>query len=262
VSGGSRPSFRATAAQRLREDGGALPPAVEEFLSDTRRMAVRQLPLRLVALHPSRADEAPVDAGLASLVESIRQFGVLEPILVRPIDDGRFEVVAGERRLRAARLAEQESIAAVVREMDEATAGVLAPARAPEAPAVEPAVEPVAEPVAVMAVEAAPAADPIRGVDPRVLRGMELSRHNEPWRIGDAPRNRRSTNGTYMPPAVVTRREPIVISGPGIPGPSARRDPEPVEPEQRAAGDDADRRSRFRLGAFLRRGRNGSGEQR
>jgi hypothetical protein len=261
VSGGTRPSFRATAAQRLREDGGALPPAVEEFLSDTRRMAVRLLPLRLVALHPSRADESPADAGLASLVESVRQFGVLEPILVRPVDDGRFEVVAGERRLRAARLADQETIPAVVREMDEATASVLTSPRVPETP-----VAPVApEPVAVMAVEPVepPAPDPVRVVDPRGMRGADPVRHNEPWRIGDAPRLRRSTNGTYMPPAVVTRREPIVISGPGIPGPGGRRDPEPVEPAQRAAGDDADRRSRFRLGgfSFLRRARNGSGER-
>lgn len=251
MSGGTRPSFRATAAQRLREDGGALPPAVEEFLSDTRRMAVRLLPLHLVALHPSRADSAPADGGLTPLVESVRQFGVLEPILVRPIDDGRYEVVAGERRLRAARLAQLEAIPAVVREMDEATAEVLAPARAPQSR------EP--EPVAVMVVEPAPA-DSIRVVDPQVLRGADPVRNNEPWRIGDAPRPRRSTNGTYMPPAVVTRREPIVISGPGIPGPLANRDPEPTEPESRAVGDDADRPSRFRF-PFLRRSRNGPRQQ-
>ncbi|MGH1397213.1 MAG: ParB/RepB/Spo0J family partition protein, partial [Trichormus sp.] len=40
---------------------------------------------------------------LEQLIESIKQHGILEPVLVRPLDNGKYELVAGERRIRAAR---------------------------------------------------------------------------------------------------------------------------------------------------------------
>lgn len=55
-----------------------------------------------------------------ALAESIRVRGVLQPVLVRPLPGGRYELVAGERRWRAARLAERETIPAVVRQHDDA----------------------------------------------------------------------------------------------------------------------------------------------
>ena len=42
------------------------------------------------------------DASLAELAESIREQGIMQPILVRPVEGGRFEIIAGERRWRAA----------------------------------------------------------------------------------------------------------------------------------------------------------------
>lgn len=58
------------------------------------------------------------DEGLRILADSIRRSGVLQPILVRRVN-GHFQLVAGERRLRAARLAGLERIPAVVRELDD-----------------------------------------------------------------------------------------------------------------------------------------------
>lgn len=58
------------------------------------------------------------DEGLRVLADSIRRSGVLQPILVRRVN-GHFQLVAGERRLRAARLAGLERIPAVVRELDD-----------------------------------------------------------------------------------------------------------------------------------------------
>ena len=55
------------------------------------------------------------DAELEELADSIRAHGVLQPVLVRPLPGGRYELLAGERRLRAARLAGLERIPAVVR---------------------------------------------------------------------------------------------------------------------------------------------------
>ena len=55
-----------------------------------------------------------------ALAESIRARGVLQPIVVRPLAGGRYELVAGERRLRAAGIADLDVIPAIVRETDEA----------------------------------------------------------------------------------------------------------------------------------------------
>jgi ParB family chromosome partitioning protein len=57
---------------------------------------------------------------LIALAESIRVRGVLQPVLVGPVPGGRYELIAGERRWRAARLAEQETIPALVRQHDDA----------------------------------------------------------------------------------------------------------------------------------------------
>ncbi len=61
------------------------------------------------------------EAELVDLSESIREVGVLQPILVRPYEDGLFELIAGERRWRAARRADLETIPAVIREIDDQT---------------------------------------------------------------------------------------------------------------------------------------------
>jgi ParB family transcriptional regulator, chromosome partitioning protein len=52
---------------------------------------------------------------LAELAESIRQHGILQPLTVRPLTEGRFELIAGERRLRAAKLAGLKTVPIVVR---------------------------------------------------------------------------------------------------------------------------------------------------
>lgn len=59
------------------------------------------------------------DQQLEELALSLREVGVLQPILVRPMEDGRFEIIAGERRYRAARLAGLEEIPAIVRHTDD-----------------------------------------------------------------------------------------------------------------------------------------------
>src|SRR5438552_15460887 len=52
---------------------------------------------------------------MASLTASIREVGILQPVLVRPMEDGEYELVAGERRWRAARRAGLQSIPALIR---------------------------------------------------------------------------------------------------------------------------------------------------
>ena len=59
---------------------------------------------------------------LQELADSITAQGVLQPIVVRPVEDGRYEIIAGERRWRASQLAGQAEIPVVIRDVDEQTA--------------------------------------------------------------------------------------------------------------------------------------------
>ena len=66
------------------------------------------------------------EGSLYELAESIRSQGVMQPILVRPIDGGRYEIIAGERRFRAAKLAGLERVPVLVREVPDESAAVMA----------------------------------------------------------------------------------------------------------------------------------------
>ena len=79
----------------------------------------RQVPIDLVQRNPGQPRKHFDEGDLNDLANSIKAHGVLQPILVRPILGGRFEIVAGERRWRAAQRAGLHSIPAVVRELDE-----------------------------------------------------------------------------------------------------------------------------------------------
>jgi len=59
------------------------------------------------------------DDSLKELADSIKAQGVLQPIIVRPIDNDRFEIIAGERRWRASKIAGKKDIPAIVREIDD-----------------------------------------------------------------------------------------------------------------------------------------------
>ena len=66
------------------------------------------------------------DQALADLSASIAQHGVLQPLLVRPMPDGSYQLVAGERRWRASRMAGLTEVPVVVRDMDEQESAELA----------------------------------------------------------------------------------------------------------------------------------------
>src|SRR3954471_1100638 len=79
----------------------------------------REVPLDLVRPNPRQPRRAFDEGALADLAESVRSRGVLQPVVVRPLAGGEYELVAGERRLRAAEIAGLEAIPAVVRETDD-----------------------------------------------------------------------------------------------------------------------------------------------
>jgi ParB family transcriptional regulator, chromosome partitioning protein len=76
---------------------------------------LREIPVELIDPNPRQPRRSFDDEKLAELAESIRARGVLQPIVVRPLPGGRYELLAGERRLRAARMAGLELIPAMLR---------------------------------------------------------------------------------------------------------------------------------------------------
>jgi len=87
---------------------------------------LRQIPIELITPNPHQPRRQFDEESLLALSESIRNRGIIQPVLVRPVAGGRYELVAGERRWRAAEIAELETIPAVVREHDDASSLELA----------------------------------------------------------------------------------------------------------------------------------------
>lgn len=89
------------------------------------RGGVREIEVARIKPNPAQPRTRFDDAALEELAESIRERGVLQPILLRLEGDG-FQIVAGERRWRAAQKAQLHSIPAIVRDIDETTTAELA----------------------------------------------------------------------------------------------------------------------------------------
>ena len=81
---------------------------------------VRRVPVELISPNPRQPRQAFDEEGLVALAESLRERGVLQPVLVRPQPGGKYELIAGERRWRAAQLAGLETIPAVVQPHEDA----------------------------------------------------------------------------------------------------------------------------------------------
>lgn len=96
----------------------------EERQADTQER-VQNLPLDKLEPFPNHPFKVIDDDKMLETVESIKERGVLVPILVRPKNDGNFEIVSGHRRHHASQLAGLTEIPAIVREMDDDTAILL-----------------------------------------------------------------------------------------------------------------------------------------
>ncbi len=84
--------------------------------------------LRIADIEPNRAQPRKQfdEQALAELADSIAQHGVLQPLLVRPLTDGTYQLVAGERRWRASRMAGLTEVPVVIRELSDQEAAELA----------------------------------------------------------------------------------------------------------------------------------------
>lgn len=113
-------------AQRGIGRGLAAILAVSDEGAEGEPVELRQLPVELIEPNPSQPRRSFDEEALQALAGSLAERGVLQPVLVRPKPGGTYELVAGERRWRAARIAGLSEIPALVRERDDATALELA----------------------------------------------------------------------------------------------------------------------------------------
>ncbi|MEW6046282.1 MAG: ParB/RepB/Spo0J family partition protein [Bacillota bacterium] len=96
-------------------------PRKQEPVSEDSALQVRWIETGSIRAGRYQARHQPSASDLEELAQSIREHGVLQPILVRPVEGG-YELVAGERRWRAAQMAGLEKVPAIVKEIDDHTA--------------------------------------------------------------------------------------------------------------------------------------------
>jgi ParB family transcriptional regulator, chromosome partitioning protein len=80
----------------------------------------RHVPVDLIRPNPSQPRTEFDEASIQRLAASIADAGLVQPLILRPLADGRYELIAGERRWRAARQAELETVPALIRDQGEA----------------------------------------------------------------------------------------------------------------------------------------------
>ena len=95
----------------LIPSGGGVPPVTGGVL---------EVPLAAVELNPHQPRTRFAEAPLTELAASIRAVGVLQPLLVRTVRPGGYQLIAGERRLKAAQRAGLATVPVIVRDIDDA----------------------------------------------------------------------------------------------------------------------------------------------
>jgi ParB family chromosome partitioning protein len=96
--------------------GALIPTEVRE----DRSSALAELPIGSIRANSFQPRRAFDEEALADLTASVRELGVLQPVLVRPVGESEFELIAGERRWRAAKRAGLQTIPALVKEVTDA----------------------------------------------------------------------------------------------------------------------------------------------
>ena len=117
---GASPSVSATPSAAPTDTSDAPAPASGVRVAD--------LPLTSIVANPHQPRRQFNDAALNELAASLRSTGVIQPVIVRPAGDGSgaYQLIAGERRWRAAKLADLATIPAIVRDVDTVTQAQMA----------------------------------------------------------------------------------------------------------------------------------------
>ena len=84
-----------------------------------------EIPLSQILEFPNHPFKVKMDESMSDLVESVKSYGVLSPVIVRPKDNGKYEMIAGHRRKRASELAGKDNIKCIVQDATDDEAIIL-----------------------------------------------------------------------------------------------------------------------------------------
>ena len=99
--------------------------STEESRQEEQREQVRQIPIGELFLFKNHPFKVLDDDSMSDTVESVKQYGVLSPLIARPRPKGGYEIISGHRRQHAAELAGLETLPVIVRQMDDDAAIIL-----------------------------------------------------------------------------------------------------------------------------------------
>ena len=99
--------------------------STEESRQEEQREQVRQIPIGELFPFKNHPFKVLDDDSMSDTVESVKQYGVLSPLIARPRPKGGYEIISGHRRQRAAELAGLETLPVIVRQMDDDAAIIL-----------------------------------------------------------------------------------------------------------------------------------------
>ena len=91
--------------------------STQEERDNESRESVREIPLGEISDFPNHPFKVKMDESMADMAESVKQYGVLVPALVREKQEGGYEMIAGHRRKMASELAEKKEIPCIVRNL-------------------------------------------------------------------------------------------------------------------------------------------------
>ena len=96
----------------------ALGKGLAQLIGESQSEGTQEVSIDSIVPNPQQPRKRFSDESLQELADSIKEIGVLQPLVVRPLDEGRYELIAGERRLRAAKLAGLTSVPILIRGAD------------------------------------------------------------------------------------------------------------------------------------------------
>ena len=113
-------------ATKQRGLGRGLGALIDDFSPEPGQETITKLPLQKVEPNPNQPRRSFDEEELQALADSIAEHGILQPLAVRALDGGFYQIIAGERRWRAARMAGLSEVPVVVLEADDRTVMELA----------------------------------------------------------------------------------------------------------------------------------------
>lgn len=97
----------------------------QEERDEAKRETIMEIPLSQISDFPNHPFKVKMDESMSDLVESVKSYGVLSPVIVRPKDNEEYEMIAGHRRKRASELAGKDNIKCIVQDVTDDEAIIL-----------------------------------------------------------------------------------------------------------------------------------------